>query len=243
MWSGAICSDDAQCKQIVLSITLRERWGTTRYRANKRKVLRFILRLYLWRFCWIIHSMELYLLRTEFITLYGINITVQSTEVFILPSIFPSYKNIVKMKKKKWGTLLGLTTACPAAGHSFVLSANAIPNYPKDLSLLLSSSDWLWLHRLLPTEMPSDCIWKCCAVNVITFQSALPCQWISSRFFSKIMCMVQTFLHLSKNGKGLCHLPLVFGKGFWSANHLQILAIQSGLGLLWQKSSPDNLDL
>lgn len=44
--------------------------------------------------------MELYLLRTEFITLYGINITVQSTEVFILPSIFPSYKNIVKMKKK-----------------------------------------------------------------------------------------------------------------------------------------------
>lgn len=100
MWSGAICSDDAQCKQIVLSITLRERWGTTRYRANKRKVLRFILRLYLWRFCWIIHSMELYLLRTEFITLYGINITVQSTEVFILPSIFPSYKNIVKMKKK-----------------------------------------------------------------------------------------------------------------------------------------------
>lgn len=98
-------------------------------------------------------------------------------------------------------------------GHSFVSSANAIPNYLKDLSLLLSSSDWLWLHRLLPTEMPSDCIWKCCAVNVITFLSALPCQWISSLFFSKIMSMVQILLHLSKSGKGLCHLPLRLGKG------------------------------
>lgn len=127
-------------------------------------------------------------------------------------------------------------------GHSFVLSANAIPNYLKDLSLLLSSSDWLWLHRLLPTEMPSDCIWKCCAVNVITFLSALPCQWISSLFFSKIMSMVQILLHLSKSGKGLYHLPLILGKG---SSELQTTAnpgIQSGLGLLWQKSRPDNPD-
>lgn len=126
------------------------------------------IRLHLWRFCWIIHCMELYFLRAEFITLYRITLTVQNREVFILPLVFPSCKNTVK-RKKMWGTLLGLITACPAVGHSFVLSANAIPNYIKDLSLLLSSSDWLWLHRLLPIEMPSDCIWKHCAVNVITF--------------------------------------------------------------------------
>lgn len=39
------------------------------------------------------------LMRTELITLYFITITVQSREIFILPSIFPSYKNTVKRKK------------------------------------------------------------------------------------------------------------------------------------------------
>lgn len=40
------------------------------------------------------------LTETEFITLYFIIITVHSREIFILPSIFLSYKNTVKRKKK-----------------------------------------------------------------------------------------------------------------------------------------------
>lgn len=128
-----------------------------------------------------------------------------------------------------WDTLLVLSTACPAEGHSFAFSSNCIPNYLEGCSLPSSSSDWLCLPHLLSTEMPSDCIWKVCILNMIIFLSVLPCQWISSPFLCKIMC----------------------GANIWAClwNRERVVPPSSNTWkwtdpwLLWHKYTPDNTDL
>lgn len=243
MWSGAICSDNAQCKQIVWSITLQERWGTTCYHGNKCKVLRFILGLDLWRFCWIIHSVELYFLRTEFITLYCVTITVQSREVFILPSIFPSFKNAEKRKKNmrytvrtynslsSCGAFICLVCKCYSKLSQGFVSATLL------LRLALTSPsvahrNALWLHlEMLCSKCDNILI---CTAMPVNFQPLFQQDNVPG---ANIPAAVQKWERTVPSSS------YIWKRQFWSANHLQMLAVQSGLGLWWQKSRPDNPDL
>lgn len=144
------------------------------------------------------------------ITVQCITITVQNRGVFLFPSTFTSYENTVERKKptryvvrtfnslSSCGTFICLVCKCYSKLFQGLLSSALLHRLAlTSLSVAHGNALRLHLERLCS---------KCGNILICT---AMPVDF--SLFFSKVMCMVQTFLHLSQSGEGLCHLPLVFG--------------------------------